>query len=241
MSSSSRTSRLLAYLGMPVAFCVIGYFVLWLALQPVWGIASAAVAFLVADDAPTFNPELTSIYDPNALKPAVKPAVKPSSDTKAKGTIDAKDIVFPLSGEQYGQISCDEIGLDAPVYWYDSDEILAYGVGQSLISNLPGFGQIIVLAGHNTTYFKPLENAAVGNVIRFKTNYCDYEYKVTNVQVYDEKELEHLLLSKTEQEHEELILYTCYPFHAISGRKTERLVVFADRTAGTDVSWREGQ
>jgi sortase A len=51
--------------------------------------------------------------------------------------------------------------------------------------------------------------------------------------------LEDLLIDKTRYEKEELILYTCYPFHAITGRKTDRLVVFADRTAGRDVIWKE--
>jgi sortase A len=62
---------------------------------------------------------------------------------------------------------------------------------------------------------------------------------VTNVQVYNETELETLLLQKAKDQREELIMYTCYPFHAITGRKTDRLVVFANRTAGKDVDWVE--
>ena len=125
------------------------------------------------------------------------------------------------------------------MYWYDDDEILAYGVGQSLTSLLPGFGRPIILAGHNSTYFECLQNAEVGNVIKFKTNYCDYEYTVRNIQIYNEDELEHLLLSDENHDREQLIMYTCYPFHATAGRKTDRFVVFADRTAGLDVKWRD--
>jgi sortase A len=125
------------------------------------------------------------------------------------------------------------------VYWYDTEDILAYGVGQSLVSLLPGFGRVIILSGHNTTFFACLQDAAVGNVINFHTNYCDYQYTVTNVQVYNETELETLLLQKAKDQREELIMYTCYPFHAITGCKTDRLVVFANRTAGKDVDWVE--
>ena len=236
--SSSRTSRLLAYFGVPVAFCAAGYLVLFLALQPVWGMMTAAAAFLIHEDAPNFKPELSSIYDPNATKPSTtKPAA--AAGSSAPSSIDGKTIQFPLSGEQYGQITCEKIGLDAPVYWYDDDEILAYGVGQSLTSLLPGFGRPIILAGHNSTYFECLQNAEVGNVIKFKTNYCDYEYTVRNIQIYNEDELEHLLLSDEYNDREQLIMYTCYPFHATAGRKTDRLVVFADRTAGLDVKWRD--
>lgn len=228
MSSSRRTKRLLAYLGVPAVFCVLGYLLLWGALLPVWNMAYATASMLIAEDAPNFNASLTSIYDPNAQKQEV-----------ASNAIDVNDIDLPKAGEQYGQIVCEEIGLDAPVYWFDDNEILAYGVGQSIASRLPGFNGPIVLSAHNTTYFACLQYAAVGNVIKFHTNYCDYEYTVNNVQVYDEKELTALLGTKFGTDGEELIMYTCYPFYAMTGRKTDRLVVFADRTAGVDVKWRE--
>ena len=224
--SSHRSKKLLAYFIVPVVFCLLGYFLLWVALLPVWSMASTYFSFLVSDHAPNFNTELTQLYDPNAIK----------SDADV---IPGSEVEFPLSGSQYGQITCDAIGLDAPVYWYDTEDILAYGVGQSLVSLLPGFGRVIILSGHNTTFFACLQDAAVGNVINFHTNYCDYQYTVTNVQVYNETELETLLLQKAKDQREELIMYTCYPFHAITGRKTDRLVVFANRTAGKDVDWVE--
>ena len=232
---SSRVKKLLAYVLMPAAFCVVGYLVLFLALQPVWGMVSAAITFLVADEAPNFSTEVSSLYDPNAIKQSG------AADSGAPaGPIDGKQVRFPFSGEQYGQITCEAMGLDAPVYWYDSDEILMYGVGQSLVSNIPGFGQAIVLCGHNTTYFSCLEDAQVGEVIHFSTNYCEYDYTIRDIQVYSETDLEKFLLDKARQEKEELIMYTCYPFYVVTGRKTERLVVFADRTAGRDVVWKEG-
>lgn len=224
--SSHRSKKLLAYFIVPVVFCLLGYFLLWVALLPVWSMASTYLSFLVSDHAPNFNTELSQLYDPNAIK----------SDADV---IPGSEVEFPLSGSQYGQITCDAIGLDAPVYWYDTEDILAYGVGQSLVSLLPGFGRVIILSGHNTTFFACLQDAAVGNVIDFHTNYCDYQYTVTNVQVYNETELETLLLQKAKDQREELIMYTCYPFHAITGRKTDRLVVFANRTAGKDVDWVE--
>lgn len=233
--NASGFRKLLAYIVMPVVFCAVGYLVLWLALLPVWGMASAAISFLVADEAPQFSSEVSSYYDPNSYKQS-----DAQSDPGAPaGSIDGKEVRFPFSGEQYGQITCDTIGLDAPVYWYDSDEILLYGAGQSLISSLPGFGEAIILCGHNTTFFACFQDIAPGNVIDFKTNYCDYQYTVTNVQVYHEDDLSKLLLDKSRQQKEELIMYTCYPFEMITGRKTERLVVFADRTAGRDVAWKE--
>ena len=234
--SSSRTSRLLAYFGVPVVFCAIGYLVFFLALQPVWGTLTAYAGFFFSDKAPDFNPELTNIYNPAAEKP--EPKSDPKGDSKKKW-VDAKDIKFPLSGEQYGKISCERIGLDAPVYWYDSDDILEVGVGQSLISLLPGFGRSIILAGHNTTFFNCLQNAQEGDVIKFGTNYGDYEYAITSLQPIAEADLEKLLLSTVEREQEELIMYTCYPFYPAVDQELDRYVVFANRTAGPDVKWKE--
>lgn len=231
--SSHNPKRPLAYVGVPVAFCLAGYLLIWLALQPVWNMATATIGFIVSDEAPSFDPNLTVTYDPAALKPTA------ASDGNGSSYINGKDVEFPHSGEQYGHIECADIGLDAPVYWYDSEEILAYGAGQSLISMPPGFNGPIILSGHNTTYFRCLQDAKQGNVIQFHTNYCEYEYTVTKVEVYNEDVLESLLIDKTKRQKEELILYTCYPFHAISGRKTDRQVVFAKRTAGQDVRWKE--
>ena len=221
--------KLLAYVCVPAVFCALRYGLLFVALHPVIAQAQALAGLLVADEAPSFDEELTSIYDPDAEK-----AVPQEGDY-----ISSYDIEFPEAGNHYGQIICEEIGLDCPVYWYDSDDILLYGAGQSLISLPPGYGTAVILCGHNQTFFRCLEYAAVGQVITFKTNYCDYEYTVTKVEVYDEKELENIATAAAvDEEHEQLILYTCYPFHAITGRKTQRLTVFADRTSGIDVKWK---
>ena len=192
--------------------------------------ASAAAGALVSDEAPSFDTRLTNVYDPSA---------QASVDSSA-GYIPGSAVEFPVAGSQYGHISCERIGLDAPVYWYDSDDILMYGVGQSLSSLPPGFGGTILLSGHNTTDFACLAQVQDGDVIRFSTNWCDYEYTVSHHEVYNEKDLETLITDMAlNNPHEELVMYTCYPFHAITGRKTERFTVFADRTAGLDVHWKE--
>lgn len=229
-SAASRTLRRLAYLGVPVVFCVLGYAVLAIAFAPVWRTASSLASLFIASEAPNFNSKLSVIYDPNAIK----------ADVASDQTIDGSTLHFPEEGEQYGQITCERIGLDCPVFWYDSDEILDNGAGQSIISKPAGYGSLILLAGHNMTDFNCLQYAEVGDVIKFGTNYCDYEYTIRQIEVWNENDLEELLSSKATQDYEELIMYTCYPFYAISGRKTDRLVVFADRTAGLDVKWKEG-
>ena len=228
MSPSSRTAKPLAYFGMPVVFCVLGYALLWLALQPVWPVVSATVGFLVSKEAPSFSNNLSVVYDPEALK-----------EEAEAGFIPGESVKFPTAGDLYGQVTCARIGLDVPVYWHDTDEILDYGAGQSLTSFPPGFGRSIVLSGHNMTYFNCLQDIAVGDVIEFDTNWCNYEYTVTRVEVYNENALWDYINENMFREEEELVMYTCYPFYAITGRKTDRLTVFAERTSGLDVKWRE--
>ena len=336
MNFIARLTKILAYFCIPVFFGVLGYFLIYTGLKPVWEMGSAAVSFLVSSDAPTFTAQLDSIYDPEAstanpvpiyMGSEVLPAeevqkagesggvkkddtapaaqteapseagasatevtsetvisseseketsvetetsseteketaseketstetetsseseketsaeteVQPVTEPAQEPYIRVADVEFPVTGTQYAHIDCERIGLDAPVYWYDTNDILANGVGQSIASFLPGFGRVITLSGHNTTYFRCLENIEEGDVIHFDTNYYPYEYTVTKVEVLDETQFRDTLIEKINAENEELVMYTCYPFYAITGRKTQRLVVFADRTKGVNVKWR---
>ena len=224
-----KIKKLPAYFIVPVIFAVLGYGVLRVALTPVWELGMAAASMMLLEDAPNFYPELTTTYDPDALKAA---------KTEEKW-INAADVTLPRHGEHYGKLMCERIGLSAPVYWGDENRILRSGAGQYEISSLPGFGEPIIICAHNTTFFRPLKKAEKDDVIVFDTNYDTYRYQVTEVSVLEEKELAKTfdtLLTASDSE-ETLLLYTCYPFHAISGRKTKRFCVFGKRIEGADVKW----
>ena len=236
MKSETKIKRLLAYICVPVIFGIIGYLVLFLALEPVWETGRNAFLFMVSDAAPNFTTSITSIYDSNAS--AQNGLIINQGETGEDPYILISDIEYPYSGAQYARITCERIGLDAPVFWDDTDEILAYGVGQSALTFPPGFGRLLLLAGHNTTYFRCLEYIEPGDIIEYDTNYGLYEYEVTDVLIYNENDLESLLLQRINKDTEELIMYTCYPFYTISTRKTDRLTVFARPVSGIQVKWR---
>ena len=269
---------------MPVIFCIIGYFVLWAALQQVWAVGQNYVTFLVSDEMPVFNATLTQSYDKEAPKTVYLDKVyydtylkeadgslslyekqhpceeeylaRYQADQAAGKTGEARksakagdivrgdpymlctDVEWPVSGDHYAQIECGRIELDAPVYWYDTPEILAAGVGQSIASKPPGYGRLVLLSAHNTSWFRCLEYIETGDVVKLDTNYCDYEYKVTDVRILNEKVLESQLAEQMMAEEEKLVMYTCYPFYVISSRKTDRLVVTAERVKGIDIKWR---
>ena len=229
MKANQKLATASAYIIMPVLFAIIGYALLAAALIPVWKMASTAVGMIISDDTPVFTPQLTSIYVPNAAK----------AEPVEESYINIENIEMPVAGAQYGHISCDAIQLDAPLYWDDSLEVLRYGAGQNIASFMPGFGRIMIIAGHNSTFFNVLQNIEVGNVIDIDTNYCAYQYEVKSVKVYDENDLEELFLKHMQEEEETLYMYTCYPFTAHVGRRTDRFLVTAKRISGYDVKWKE--
>jgi sortase A len=146
---------------------------------------------------------------------------------------------MPTVSTQYGELVCDRIGLDAPVYFGDTNKILRYGAGQYSYSLWPGFGRLIFLSAHNTTFFKCFKDIEVGDVINFSTHYGEFVYTVNKVEVYDEDDLGDYILEHLMDEEESLVMCTCYPFHAISGRKTDRLTVFCEKTSGPVIDWWE--
>jgi sortase A len=228
--------KLLAYITVPVIFTIIGYALLGIALKPVWDVVSAGVSMFAAQEAPTFETELKSIYDPNAKPEPVEEPVEPIDETVH---IPISEIELPSVGTQYGQITCDRIGLDTPAYWGDTNTILRYGAGQYTGSLLPGFGQMLLFCAHNTTFFNCFQDIEVGDVVNFSTNYGEFEYTVSKVEVYNEDVLGDYVSDHMRDEEEVLVMYTCYPFYAISGRKTDRLTVFCEKTAGPVVDWWE--
>ena len=219
-----------AYFFMPVLFAIIAYALLTVALIPVWKAVSTAAGMIISDDTPVFTPQLTSIYAPDE---------ETRAEPDAESYISIEDIEMPVSGAQYGKISCAAINLDAPLYWDDTLEILRYGAGQNIASFLPGFGRIMIIAGHNSTFFNVLQNIEVGNIIDIDTNYCAYQYEVTNIKVYDENDLEELFVKHLSDEEETLYMYTCYPFTVHVGRRTDRFLVTAKRISGYDVKWKD--
>lgn len=232
---------------MPAIFAILGYLILYVGLRPVWDSVYAAANMLMGESAPNFDSQLVNIYDPNAEKPG-KDIPRPSTTTEPGSTEDPgamtpklpiQLITMPQMNQRYGNLNCERIGLDAPVYRGDNNSILYRGVGNSIFSFMPGFGRCVLVSGHNSTYFECLQYAEVGDIIVYDTNYETYKYRVYKIEVMHEKDLKDLLeFTLFGEEKETLVLYTCYPFHATVGRKHHRLVLFCEKIEGLDVQWR---
>ena len=127
---------------------------------------------------------------------------------------------YPEYGTQYATIEIDKIGVNLPVYYGDTLDILKKGVGHSSGSYFPGEGGSIIYMGHNSKkMFRRFSELQKGNEIKVTTSYGDYD-----MQLIKETEVDKLPIQR---DKEILMVYTCYPFNNV-GYATQRYVVYAE-------------
>ena len=132
---------------------------------------------------------------------------------------------YPEYGTQYATIQIPKIDVDLPVYFGDTLEILKKGVGHSSGSYFPGEGGSIVYMGHNSrNVFRRFSELQIGNEITVTANYGVYKYKIYDMQLIKETDLDKVPIQKNK---EILMVYTCYPFNNV-GYATQRYVVYAE-------------
>ncbi len=148
---------------------------------------------------------------------------------KTSGEIDFKNFDFPKIGTQYGQLKCDKINLNVPIYYGDDEKSLSRGAGQYVQSGIFGQQKDIIIGGHDVTFFAPLKNVKEGYIFEADTRYGRFQYVVTDIKVLQaNSEAAYDLSSKKER----LILYTCYPFGSILGERPNRYFVYCDKLSG---------
>ena len=132
---------------------------------------------------------------------------------------------YPEYGTKYATIKIPKIDVDLPVYYGDTLEILKKGVGHSSGSYFPGEGGSFIYMGHNSrSVFRRFSELQIGNEIQVTTSYGEYNYKIYDMQLIKETEVDKLPI---QNEKEILMVYTCYPFNNI-GYATQRYVVYAE-------------
>lgn len=215
---SHSLKQLLRYLVIPAVYVGILYGIYSLVGIPVEAYIVSQIKTAVVKGEPgtqsiSVDPELRAMFD-------------------RRGYIRKSEIRMPVSGEQYGRLRCERIGIDAPLYLGDRDELLEQGAGQYDGSTLPGFGGTVLVCGHDTTWLAELEDAIVGDVFAIDTEYGQYTYAVREIRIVQQDEIEACQLDATEGQ---LVLYTCYPFGAVSQERDERYFVYCDQISGLPV------
>lgn len=217
----SKTSKVLAYMYMPVLYALIGYSMIYFAGKPVIDIAQSVAGMVFVGSTKNLNTEFKDIYNPSNV---------------TEGTIEMSEVEYPTFETLYANISSSDIGLDAPIYFGDSEGVFDKGAGQYLGSYIPGLNKPILLGGHDNTFFAPLEQAKEGEIIKVQTSYGVFEYEVTGTKIANANDASAYDLAS---ETEELILYTCYPFGSYIGLKDERYYVYAKKISGPTVELKE--
>ncbi len=217
--SSRKSGKIIPYIVIPMLFTVLGYLTVYIGGGPVANLAKSHINMLIAKGAPGYSNE----FNPGLTEPALL----------QKDIFDKSEIRIPAQGTHYGNLTCEKVGLEAPLYYGDSEEVLIKGAGQYMASGLPGEGRPILIGGHDGTFFAPLEQIKIDDVISLETNYGKFEYKVTGTKTADAMDKTAYDLSGTE---EHLILYTCYPFGELIVERDKRYFVYCDRIKDTKVA-----
>ena len=212
----SSKNQLVAYLGVPVLFIALAILLYYLGGQALVDMTVDEFKLAAIKGAPEYSYEVMS-----------KEVVQQEDGSKNKG-----EGIRPSVGNQFGQLSCEAIGLEAPLYYGDSKEELTKGIGVYVGSSLPGEGSTIIAGGHDTTFCKPLEHIEIGSILKVSTIYGDYTYKVTKIDIADVMDATAYQVKTTT---ETMILYTCYPFGEINSNRSQRFYVYAEKSTGTSL------
>ena len=152
----------------------------------------------------------------------------PAAETEDPDVVDGNDIVYPKRGALYARLAIPSCGIEDNVYFSDDKETLRLGLGQYYGSHLPGYGQPILISGHNNRSFHTLGDAKVGDVVTITTNYGVYEYRITGTEI---RKADTFSWEELNRQEEILILYTCYPFTTMS-LTSQRYFVYAEKISG---------
>jgi sortase A len=144
----------------------------------------------------------------------------------ARQTADALGADAPrtplVEGHAIGAIELPRLKLSAVIVQGDSPALLRRAVGHLASTAWTDEPGNIVLAGHRDTFFRPLEDVRVGDVITLTTIDGGVDYQVESTRVVEPADVGVLRSSGGRT----LTLVTCYPFSYI-GPAPQRFIVSA--------------
>jgi sortase A len=127
-------------------------------------------------------------------------------------------------GDPFGEISIPRLGLSAIVAEGVDEETLRHAVGHFPESSTPEAAGTVALAGHRDTFFRPLANVRLHDLVQLKTPQGKYEYEVVHTAIVGPEHVEVVQSSP----QSDLTLVTCYPFRYV-GQAPLRFIVQAIR------------
>ena len=224
-SHKKKLRWLMAYIGMPLIFAAAGFPVLGLGGRPVMKSYEMTLNTLFNSGEAYYAISSGMVLNENGS--GADTTIHADSETGNKETVEEPNI-----GDRYGQLVCERLGINAPVYFGDNDDVLNMGIGTYPASWIPGCGHTTLMSGHNNTSLKVLGDVEIGDEFLLTTEYGEYKYVVSEFTIVHESEVEACRLDSDE---EQVVIYTCYPFYRISGRRTERFFVYLKKVSGPEI------
>ena len=114
------------------------------------------------------------------------------------------------------------LGIEVPVLEGTSDLVLNRGVGHVPGTALPGQPGNLAITGHRDGFFRPLKDAAVGDIIELQQNSKTDRYKISKIKIVFPSDTS-VLNTTTDST---LTLITCYPFFYV-GAAPQRYIIQA--------------
>jgi len=126
-----------------------------------------------------------------------------------------------------GRIEIARLGLSVMVIEGDDGKILRRAAGHVPGTALPGQDGNVAITAHRDTFFRPLRNIQLDDVITLTTLQGEYRYRVVSTEVVNPEDV--AVLDPTGGEI--LTLVTCHPFYFV-GAAPNRFIVRAERVRG---------
>ena len=221
-----------SFIILPIIFLFGTYLVLYLALAPSFSTLFSAAGMFFSDKEKDYSTEYENIF-----VPVSENSTLPTVTKQDKTYINSDAVEYPNYSNQFGELVIEECGIDNKLFFGDGEVALRNGVGVYNGSFIPGYGGTILVAGHNNTYFNGLKYAEKGQTVVIHTSYGNYEYRITDTAVKKAKDSSAYDLSA---DHENLIMYTCYPFDEL-GLTDYRFFVYAEYVSGSQIDKSTGE
>lgn len=128
-------------------------------------------------------------------------------------------------GDKLGRIWVEGTNVDCDLYLGDDEAEFSRGAGCRAQSDcvLPGENGTVFIGAHTGTYFGDLGSCQIGAIIHLDTDWGDFAYQITDMQVILETDIDKVRWGASEPS---CILYTCYPFGILT-HTTQRYAVYA--------------
>ena len=128
-------------------------------------------------------------------------------------------------GDKLGRIWVEGTNVDCGLYLGDDEAEFSRGAGCRAQSDcvLPGENGTVFIGAHTGTYFADLGSCQIGAIIHLDTDWGDFAYQITDMQVILETDIDKVRWGASEPS---CILYTCSPF-GILPHTTQRYAVYA--------------